>query len=403
MNVLIVNSFYFPNMPGGAEHSVKLLAENLVKNGVYVRVYTLDGENPNQITRETINGVEVFRGHDPFFSLQKHYNARNNFEKILCRTRNLRNTRIKKDLACIMENNYKPDVVHVNSIYGISWYVFKYFHDKDIKVIYTIRDYFLMDPKARINGSNKIVTFIYQNYYRRKTSKYVDAVTAPSVFTLDAFVRIGYFSNAEQRCIVNSICFDREEVKRIVNHKTQNKDSAVRFLFVGALTHEKGIDNLLSAFKDTASNDITLSICGSGKLKDKVILETKEDTRIHYHGQLNSEAIKQVYMDSDVLVAPSTWDEPFGRIIIEANQYGLAVIGSNRAGIGETLDYMKSGEKIDPDSLLSITEAIDRFSDKQYYQRYVQNIPERLQRYSIEYQINSFIKLYMQQINEVKR
>ena len=31
MRVLIVNTFYYPNMQGGAEQSVKLLAENLLR------------------------------------------------------------------------------------------------------------------------------------------------------------------------------------------------------------------------------------------------------------------------------------------------------------------------------------------------------------------------------------
>lgn len=33
MRVLIVNTFYYPNMQGGAEQSVKLLAENLLRHG----------------------------------------------------------------------------------------------------------------------------------------------------------------------------------------------------------------------------------------------------------------------------------------------------------------------------------------------------------------------------------
>ena len=45
MRVLIVNTFYYPNMQGGAEQSVKLLAENLLKQGHTVAVYCADAKD----------------------------------------------------------------------------------------------------------------------------------------------------------------------------------------------------------------------------------------------------------------------------------------------------------------------------------------------------------------------
>ena len=46
MKVLIVNTYYFPNMIGGAEHSVKLLAENLKKCGYDIAIYCVDSIEP---------------------------------------------------------------------------------------------------------------------------------------------------------------------------------------------------------------------------------------------------------------------------------------------------------------------------------------------------------------------
>ena len=64
MRVLIINMYYYPNMIGGAEHSVKLLAEGLVKSGHQVTVYTLDAIAKNEaLKQETIEGVHVVRGY----------------------------------------------------------------------------------------------------------------------------------------------------------------------------------------------------------------------------------------------------------------------------------------------------------------------------------------------------
>lgn len=57
MRVLIINSFYAPDIRGGAEYSVKKLAEGLQSKGHTVRVLCLGDFN----TEEIIDGIEVVR------------------------------------------------------------------------------------------------------------------------------------------------------------------------------------------------------------------------------------------------------------------------------------------------------------------------------------------------------
>lgn len=396
MNILIVNSFYYPNMVGGAEHSVKLLAEHLVDMGHRVSVYTLDG-NENGLSaleRETINGVCVYRGHDKYFNREKHFHAKNSVEKVMCRLSSIQNRRIKENLD-YLQAQVKLDVVHVNNIYGISTYVWEYFHKRNVKVVYTIRDYFLLDPTARVGGTKRFLLDAYQSYFRRKSCQYVDVVTAPSEFTLDVFTREGYFKNAKKECVVNSINYKSKEVEQIVKEKLAREEKKdVIFLFVGALTHDKGVDNLLEAFKLVNNENIRLWLCGNGPLKEFVKSAQARDERICYKGQLSTEELAIIYREADVLVAPSTWDEPFGRIIIEGNQYGLTVIGSNKAGIAEILAYMKTGEVIDPNCITEIADKIKCFSNRKYYSKYIKNIPQNLARYSVKRQIEDFAALY---------
>ena len=58
MRILFVNTFYYPNMEGGAEQSVKLLAEGLAKAGHIVAVYCADSRD-GRITEENIHGIKV--------------------------------------------------------------------------------------------------------------------------------------------------------------------------------------------------------------------------------------------------------------------------------------------------------------------------------------------------------
>ena len=58
MKILIVSSYYYPNMLGGTEHSIKLLAEGLKDRGHEVFVISSD-KRDNKF--EEINGVKVYR------------------------------------------------------------------------------------------------------------------------------------------------------------------------------------------------------------------------------------------------------------------------------------------------------------------------------------------------------
>ena len=81
MKILIVNTFYYPNMIGGTENSVKILAEKLHEYGNEVAIYSADGET-NNLKIEEINGVKVYRGHAGKYStkLMLDKNANNKLD-----------------------------------------------------------------------------------------------------------------------------------------------------------------------------------------------------------------------------------------------------------------------------------------------------------------------------------
>ena len=56
MRILFVTKDYYPNISGGGEISLKLLAESLVKGGHKITVIAFDGNK-----KEVINNVEIIR------------------------------------------------------------------------------------------------------------------------------------------------------------------------------------------------------------------------------------------------------------------------------------------------------------------------------------------------------
>ena len=133
--------------------------------------------------------------------------------------------------------------------------------------------------------------------------------------------------------------------RNLIRKKLNIKDDCVIFLFVGRLKKEKGMFELVEAFKNVSEqhNDVALLIVGPDEeeLKQKLIsrLETcKESVRF-----IDFTKVPEQYMAaSDVFVLPS-YREGFGSVIIEAASCGLPSIGSNIYGLSDAIEAEKTG------------------------------------------------------------
>lgn len=382
MRVLIINEYYYPNMIGGTENSVKLLAEGLVKNGHEVAVVC--GNNEEALRVDTINGVKVYKINLKKYLLP-HINKLNLKDKIINKLIEINNPFIKKDLVYIL-NEYKPDVVHTNNLYGFSSYVWNIVKDHDIPIVHTLRDYELLAPIKQLPRLSSVLG--------KERTKIVNTVTSPSKITLQRFIENNFFSCSEKCVIHNAIDLDILETKKIIENKRNLNTKKITFLYVGMLEEIKGIKNLLVAFTSIENANIKLSICGKGALEYLVKDYSNKDNRIHYHGQLDKSDLQNIYLSCDVMIVPSIWEEPFGRVVIEANQYGLPVIGSNRGGIQEIIDTIDTGLLFQYDSIEALRNAIIKFSDRELICEYYDNIIKNIEIYSLQKQIDKFLLVY---------
>ena len=390
MKILIINTYYYPNMIGGTENSVKILAENLAKSNYTVAIYSVDNDN-KELQKEKINNVEIYRGHAGKYQIEnlKNTNIRK-FKKVGNKILEINNTTAKKEIKEVIED-FKPDIIHTNNLFGISNVIWKIAKEEyNIPIVHTLRDYWMLYP---IVSNERLSKIILQPFMRKRT-KYVDVVTAPSNYTLKKFIDEGYFKISKKQCVVNAIDIDMNETERIIDEKRKRNNTDIRFMYVGMLTENKGIRNLLEAFSNIKNNKISLHIYGQGVLESFVREKEKQDNRIKYYGQLSKEELKQEWIKNDVLIVPSIWEEPFGRVVIEGNQYGLPVIGANRAGILETINNIHTGITYKYDSVEELINSIRYFEKRENIKKYYQDIIENIEKYSVKNQIEEFMNIY---------
>ncbi|RYL95749.1 glycosyltransferase family 1 protein [Sporolactobacillus sp. THM7-4] len=120
-------------------------------------------------------------------------------------------------------------------------------------------------------------------------------------------------------------------------------------LFVGRLTPEKGIKELLKAFRKIELPHVKLLIAGSpffdSGLKSsfenqiRKLSETMSD-RVIFTGFIPYPEMPSLYAIADLAVMPSIWEEPAGLTMVEAMASGLPLVTTSSGGIPE---YVNEG------------------------------------------------------------
>lgn len=114
-------------------------------------------------------------------------------------------------------------------------------------------------------------------------------------------------------------------------------------IFVGRLVPDKGCLEFLTAFNAVKKEcpDWQLIIVGPMTNKNNdyvkkvhVIMGLLEKHLIYYNYQ-NHEDVLKLFASSEIACLPSQWEEPFGRVVMEAMAMGCATITSKRGGIPE--------------------------------------------------------------------
>lgn len=389
MKILIANMYYAPNLMGGAEYSVKLLAEQLASLGHEVNVVTLDGEKKKSGKPEAQGKVTVYRFYDKSIYTRRILGDKSKkYQKVMNGLHSLKNPKLDLKLKKLLKK-LKPDVIHTNNLVSMSYGIWEIANELNIPVVHTLRDYWLLDPRTVFDENPGLAIQLFRNYTRNKTNNSPILVTAPSESTLKIFANFNYFQYQYAQCVPNALNFDNAKLEKATSQK-QKREGPVTFIFAGTLTENKGIHILVEAFQ-RANTDAKLVICGEGPLEDWIKEKSKN---VELKGKLKQEDLFKEYEKADVLVAPSLWAEPFGRIVLEAVQYGMPVIGSDAGGIPETIRHLNCGSIYEARDVDALTALIKAYSNREILKDYLAHPPVNTDDYSLERQADSFLELY---------
>jgi len=133
-------------------------------------------------------------------------------------------------------------------------------------------------------------------------------------------------------------------------------------LFVGRLSEEKGVRQLLTAWREVRSSGRKLYIVGDGP--EKKSLETHAQRlgldNVVFTGFLPAEGQKELWEQALFSVVPSVWLEPFGMTVLEAWRQGRPVIVHDLGALPELVEQGRTGLVVDHADTGALAAAMER-------------------------------------------
>lgn len=143
------------------------------------------------------------------------------------------------------------------------------------------------------------------------------------------------------------------------------KNRKVRFLYLGRLNVDKGLQEIIAATRHLAASghDFDLRIYGSGPEEMHIreaISKPPLSDRVHYGGVVHGQAKADVLEWADVLLLPSYHNEGFPFSILEAFSAGMPLISTAVGAIGEVVIDGELGLIVPPRDPMALASAMLR-------------------------------------------
>jgi len=322
----------------------------------------------------------------------------------------------------------KPDIAHLHSFWsGLTPSICIVLRKYNIPIVHSVHDYNLICPVTTSMDYNGNICeecmgkFFYKCIFKRcfKGSLIKSFILASALFfrlkfynpiqLIDGFVFVSWFSyNQHLKYMPNLNKSDTIVLYNFnpITPKTKvDKYSRKYFLYLGRLSHEKGLLTLIMAF--SRLKDVKLKIVGKGPqetfLKDTVY---KTDiNNIEFVGFKSGDELKSIISNASFNIVPSEWWENNPLSIIEAYSVGVPVIGAKIGGIPEIIADGETGylfEMKNVDHLTRVINKANSLSTEEYITMSNNAVKFALDKFSKEQYANILVDFYKKMIQKIK-
>lgn len=142
-------------------------------------------------------------------------------------------------------------------------------------------------------------------------------------------------------------------------------DARKGILFVGRLTPEKGVRELLLAVARLGRpHDVSLTLAGEGPQRGELeALASSLSIDATFLGPLPPAQVANLMDRARIVAVPSVYEEPLGLVALEGMAHGAIVVASATGGLAETIDDGTNAIAVPPGDVEALSEALARAHD----------------------------------------
>lgn len=341
------------------------------------------------------------QGHEViYFSQKNEFNESSAWEKYFSRNndglpkwkgvcRYFYNREAKKNLERLVQKE-KPDIAHVHLFWGgLSPSIFSVLKKHKIPIIHTAHDHRMVCPAYLFRDRNGRICEAcnggkYYNCLLKKCAK--GKLLESLIMTAEMYFRNSFYhpvGNLDGIIFVSefernkhiehnpkfSLVKSRVLYNTISPHAFENTCQRKFFLFVGRLSPEKGILNLVRAFKTLPGIDLKIVGTGPQEAEIKEFITHNKLQNIEMLGFKSGNELKFVMSEASFIIAISECYETSSMTTIEAYSLGVPVIGVRIGGIPEIVEEGKTGFLFEPgcvEQICSIVKKANGLAEDKY-------------------------------------
>ena len=333
--ILVVNTFYPPELVGGATVVVVRSVEEMRrKYGKDIDVVVLKSEltltSPYQITEYVWNGTLVQTVGIP---------PEKDFEWIY-------RDEYLKDFFDEYLAYFNPDLIHVHCVQRLTGTLLESAADLQIPYVVTVHDawwlsehQFLLDKEANLVDFNQLNPLVVAQTSADteaavKRSRYLTGLLAGAekIYAVSEYQAVLYRQNGLTNVTVNKNGLPFVEPLP----RTTSANGKLRLGYVGGICDHKGYYQLKEVLEHASCADLECHIIDIDEERTNIISAGKwGDTQVFSWGRQTPEGMDEFYQSIDVIVAPSVWPESFGLVTREAALRGRWVVAADAGGMAE--------------------------------------------------------------------
>ncbi|MFE0174553.1 glycosyltransferase [Streptomyces sp. NPDC059002] len=291
------------------------------------------------------------------------------------------NPAVRSELAARLRTA-RPDVVHVHNVFPLlSPAVLAACADAGVPAVATLHNYTQVCPPGTLQrdgrpctecvGAKAPLPAVRHGCYRGSRLATVPLAVSLSVNRRRWWSGVERFfciSAAQRDVLVRAgMPAERLAVKHnfVPDPGTCRTGSGEHLLYLGRLAEAKGVRLLMAAWDEIAAGGgvgVPLVIAGSGPLEREVTAWAAGRDDVRYVGLYDTEQCRDAVARSVAVVAPSTWLEAFGLVVVEAMAAGVPAVAAGHGAFVELVEDGVTGLLHRPGEAASLASCIRRIA-----------------------------------------